>query len=144
MATPAPPVTGAYQPTSPTTTATSKAQGADNLFSSETFLKILGTQMTNQNPLEPLKDTEFIAQMAQFSQLEQITSMAGSLKQLTVSGQLSQGAALIGKSVTYRPADGSAPVTGTVGSLTVAKDGSLSLIVNGVSVAASQVTTVAP
>lgn len=143
MADPASPVTGPYAPTSPTTTATSKAQGGDDLFSSQTFLKILGTQMTNQNPLEPLKDTEFIAQMAQFSQLEQITSMAASLKQLTVSGQLGQGAALIGKSVTYQPDGDLAAVSGTVQGLTVAKDGSLSLVVDGVSVRASQVTKVA-
>jgi flagellar basal-body rod modification protein FlgD len=142
MATPASPVTGAYAPTSPTTTTTSKAQGSDDLFSSETFLKILGTQMTNQNPLEPLKDTEFIAQMAQFSQLEQTTSMATSLKQLVVSGQLSQGAALIGKSVTYQPDGDVAAVNGTVQGLTVGKDGSLSLVVDGVSVRASQVTKV--
>jgi flagellar basal-body rod modification protein FlgD len=143
MATPAAPVTGAYNPTSATSTASSsKSSGSDNVFSSETFLKILGTQMTNQNPLEPLKDTEFIAQMAQFSQLEQTTNMATSLKQLAVSGQLSQGAAMIGKSVTYQPQGDAAAQTGTVQSLSVAKDGSLSFMVDGISVSASQITKV--
>ena len=51
-----------------------------------------------------MKDTEFIAQMAQFSQLEQITSVAKDMKALAMSSQLSQGASLIGKSVTYTPA----------------------------------------
>ena len=42
------------------------------------FMKILITQLTHQDPTEPMKDTEFIAQMAQFSTLEQITNMTSS------------------------------------------------------------------
>ncbi len=39
------------------------------------FMHILLAQLTNQNPLEPLKDQDFIAQMAQFSSLEELKSM---------------------------------------------------------------------
>lgn len=39
------------------------------------FLKILTVQLTNQDPLEPMKDTDFIAQMAQFSALQQMTAL---------------------------------------------------------------------
>ncbi len=39
------------------------------------FMHILLTQLTHQNPLEPLKDQDFIAQMAQFSSLEELKSM---------------------------------------------------------------------
>lgn len=42
----------------------------------EAFLKILVTQLQNQDPLEPVSDTDFIAQLAQFSSLEQITQIA--------------------------------------------------------------------
>ncbi|NLK00218.1 MAG: hypothetical protein GX318_03130 [Clostridia bacterium] len=41
----------------------------------DAFLKILLAQLQNQNPMEPMKDTEFIAQLAQFSTLEQITGV---------------------------------------------------------------------
>ena len=98
------PLTGDFVATSPLAAAAPKA--TTDIFSSEGFLKLLATQISCQNPLEPMKDTEFVAQMALFSQLEQTTNMAANIKALTMSSQLSQGAALIGKTVTYQPADG--------------------------------------
>lgn len=132
------PLTGDFVATSPLAAAAPKA--TTDIFSSEGFLKLLATQISSQNPLEPMKDTEFVAQMASFSQLEQTTNMAANIKALTMSGQLSQGAALIGKSVTYQPADGTAAVTGVVQSLAVGAGRSMSLMVDGVSVDISQVS----
>ena len=133
--------TGAYTPTSPLPAPKEQT----DLFSSDGFLKILSSQIRSQNPLEPMKDTEFIAQMAQFSQLEQITNLAKDMKAMSMSSQLSQGASLIGKNVTYTPEGATNPVSGTVQSLRVGGDGrSLSLIVDGVSVDISLVTTVGP
>jgi flagellar basal-body rod modification protein FlgD len=133
-----PPVTGPYTPPTPAPPST-----PTDLFSSDGFLKILASQIRGQNPLEPMKDTEFLAQMAQFSQLEQITNLAKDMKALTLSGQLAQGASLIGKTVTYLPEGAVTPVTGVVESLTVGADGrSMSLVVGGVSVDVSLVTRV--
>lgn len=42
----------------------------------DAFMRLLVTQMANQNPLEPTSDTDFIAQLAQFSSLEQITALS--------------------------------------------------------------------
>jgi flagellar basal-body rod modification protein FlgD len=47
------------------------------------FLKLLAVQLQYQNPLEPMENTEFIAQMAQFSTLEGITNMSGSLDEMS-------------------------------------------------------------
>ena len=139
MATPTtPPVTGTF---TPTPAVPAKAKQVD-IFSSQGFLKILASQMTSQNPLEPMKDTEFIGQMAQFSQLEQTTNMATNMKALAMSSQLAQGASLIGKNVTYLPAGTLTPVTGQVQSLTMS-GGTMSLIVGGVSVDPGLVTQVA-
>lgn len=66
------------------------------------FLKLFTTQLQNQNPLDPVKNEAFVAQLAQFSQLEATTKMADSLDTMastTQADRLLQGAALIGKRV---------------------------------------------
>ncbi len=68
----------------------------------QAFLKLFTTQLQNQNPLDPVKNEAFVAQLAQFSQLEAITKMSTSMDSLvnSLQGQrLSEGAALIGKKV---------------------------------------------
>ena len=45
----------------------------------DAFLQLLTTQLAHQDPLQPQGDTEFIAQLAQFSSLEQLTQMRGTL-----------------------------------------------------------------
>src|ERR1041385_6444330 len=63
------------------------------------FLKLLTTQMSAQDPLNPQTDTQFIAQMAQFSSLEQNKSMQADLAKLRSDQELSQANGLIGKNV---------------------------------------------
>jgi flagellar basal-body rod modification protein FlgD len=66
------------------------------------FLKLFTTQLQNQNPLDPVKNEAFVAQLAQFSQLEATTKMADSLDTMASASQadrLLQGAALIGTRV---------------------------------------------
>ena len=66
------------------------------------FLKLFTTQLQNQNPLDPVKNEAFVAQLAQFSQLEATTNMSTSLNNMvsSMSGErMLSGAALIGKKV---------------------------------------------
>ena len=135
-----PPVTGAYNPQDPS--ATTKVEQTD-MFSSDGFLKLLASQIKGQNPLEPMKDTEFVAQMAQFSQLEQITNLAKDTAAMNLSSRLAQGASLVGKTVSYLPEGQTTPVSGTVSAVTMGSDGrSMALTVNGVSVDAKLITRV--
>ncbi|MBB6674599.1 flagellar hook capping FlgD N-terminal domain-containing protein [Cohnella nanjingensis] len=63
------------------------------------FLKILVTQLKNQDPMQPMEDKEFISQMAQFSALEQSMNMATELHNLTQSAALASN--LIGMQVSW-------------------------------------------
>lgn len=68
------------------------------------FLKILMTQLQNQDPLNPLDDKDFIAQMATFSSLEQLMNMSESIDALVQNQLISpivQYSHMVGKEVTY-------------------------------------------
>lgn len=54
--------------------------GKKNDLDKDAFLKLLTTQLANQDPLSPMEDREFIAQLAQFSSLEQMTAMNKTLE----------------------------------------------------------------
>lgn len=83
--------------TDSTSSITSTAMGKD------VFLKMLVAQLKNQDPLNPLDGTDFAAQLAQFSSLEQLTNMSSGLETLSekiVALNSSQMAGLIGSQVT--------------------------------------------
>jgi len=72
------------------------------------FLKILMTQLQNQDPLDPMDDREFISQMATFSQLEQMMTMTQSIEQLVDNQMISpviKYSHMIGQEVTYERYD---------------------------------------
>jgi len=78
-----------------------KTQQAETM-GRQDFLKLFTTQLQNQNPLDPMKNEEFVAQLAQFSQLEATTNMSESLKTLVDSmkgDRMIAGASLIGRKV---------------------------------------------
>lgn len=85
---------------------------AGSTLGQDDFLKILLTQLQNQDPTQPMEDKEFIAQMAQFSSLEQMTNMSQGFERL--SGLLTSGQALsvLGRTVDVRV--GEQVVRGTV------------------------------
>ena len=74
--------------TSTTTTKSNQDLGKDD------FLKLLVTQLQSQDPLNPMEDKEFIAQMAQFTSLEQ-------MKNMNTSVQITQATSYIGKQITW-------------------------------------------
>ena len=104
------------------------------------FLQLLVVQMRNQDPLKPVSDTEFIAQMAQFSNLEQTKAMSSDIAQLRQSSAFTQATALMGKQVSLL-SGGSTFTKGIVTDLTV-RDGEVSLIVNGKTYELGQVVSV--
>lgn len=88
-------VQGVTGSTTVQTTSTSKTSlGKDE------FLKILVTQLQNQNPLDPMKPEEFLGQLSQLTQVEQLTNIASSIADLAKTGQqgnLAQWLSMVGK-----------------------------------------------
>lgn len=66
-------------PADPASTQSTQPRKDDGL-GRDAFLQLLVTQMSHQNPLQPQEDGAFIAQLAQFSSLEQLTNIDDTLK----------------------------------------------------------------
>jgi flagellar basal-body rod modification protein FlgD len=93
------------------------------------FLKLLITQLQHQDPTSPVEDKDFIAQMAQFSSLEQITNMSAGFQKLSGLLASSEASQVLGKTVELRDGDnlvrgvvdrvvrGSTPLVGVNGSV---------------------------
>ncbi|MEW4526359.1 MAG: flagellar hook assembly protein FlgD [Maioricimonas sp. JB045] len=65
------------------------------------FLDLLVTQLRNQDPLEPVEQTEFISQLAEFSVLEGVQTLNAQFDDMLKLQQLSDGADLVGKTVEF-------------------------------------------
>ncbi len=65
------------------------------------YMKLLITQLQNQNPLEPLDNNEMASQLAQFSQLQQLESMNTSFAKVLFTTELTYANSLIGKEVSF-------------------------------------------
>ena len=102
------------------------------------FLKLLLTQLAYQDPTAPMEDKEFIAQMAQFSSLEQMTQMAADFSRLADMLTSGDATAALGKSVELTSGD--QIIQGTVNAVTRGKDPQV--LVNGTNYPWQQVTKV--
>lgn len=81
------------------------AENSNGNMDKDDFLKLLITQLQNQNPLEPMNDTEYVSQIANFSTLEQMNNMNKSMEQSTqfmAQDALMQLSGLIGQDVTWQ------------------------------------------
>lgn len=108
----------------------------EEMVSSDTFLSLLVAEMTNQDPMEPTSNTEFVTQMAQF------TSLQYSKDSATYS-MSNYASSLVGKTVTASKMDGSKQVTKTGVVESVMKSGkTYTLKIDGVSFDISNVTSI--
>ena len=98
-------------------------KGDNGSLGKDQFLKLFVAQLQHQDPMNPMNDNEFMAQMASFSTLEQVTNMA-------VANERSSTIGLIGRTVTYTDKN-NVTHTGTVEKVTT-KDGKPLLTVDGV------------
>ena len=99
--------------TQPTATGAPKTSTGPSL-GKDDFLKLLVGQLKNQDPMNPTSDTDFIGQMAQFSQLEQTTNMADANAQLVAQQSGARAVSLLGRTVTYPDASTGVSTSGLV------------------------------
>jgi flagellar basal-body rod modification protein FlgD len=98
----------------PVTNTTGNANLQAAGISQQDFLQILLTQLTEQDPLKPMDNTQFVAQLAQFSQLEQTQQLSDTVTTSLATQTASQAIGLLGKTVTITSTSG----TATTGSVT--------------------------
>ncbi len=104
----------------PTTTTTNGAVGTvassnaiDPLLDKNAFLKLMMTQLQNQDPLNPQDPSQYLGQLAQLTSVEQMTNIATSGQQVAQEQNAGTALQLLGRTVTYVDANGNSQ-TGTV------------------------------
>ncbi|HUS36118.1 MAG TPA: flagellar hook capping FlgD N-terminal domain-containing protein [Verrucomicrobiae bacterium] len=113
-----------------------------NMLGQEDFLKLLVTKMSSQDPMNPAGDSEFIAQMAQFSTLEQSKSMTADIAMLKAQQEVLTANGLIGRTVTVSQNDKQV-AQGTVTSVAMNDDGP-SVVINGKNYSLEDVSLISP
>ncbi|MBO6718591.1 MAG: flagellar hook assembly protein FlgD [Rhizobiaceae bacterium] len=93
----------------------------------QAFLKLLVAEMKNQDPTNPMESTEYVAQLASFSQVEQSVQINKKLDDLLAASSLTQAGALIGREIT----SGDGAVTGTVAEVKLYSDGIVAKLQTG-------------
>lgn len=109
----------------------------EELITSETFLNLLVAEMTNQDPLEPTSNTEFVTQMATMTQLQYA-------KDSSINSLGTYASSLVGKTVTASKMDGSSLVTetGVVSEINKVSDTEYNFLINGVTFSLSNIKSV--
>lgn len=118
----------------PASTAKSKSQ-----VDYESFLTLLVAQMKNQDPTKPMDSTDFVAQLATFSQVEQSVQSNAKLDELLQSSAFSQADSLIGREITS--SDGE--ITGVVSEVKINSDGITAILGDGTEVDVGEGITIA-
>jgi|694.fasta_scaffold21480_6 flagellar basal-body rod modification protein FlgD len=130
------------------TQSTAAGQQAASNVDKDAFMKLLVSQLQNQDPMAPTDNQQFIAQLAQFSSLEQMQQLNENILGLAVlqqsnalMSQLTQSSALIGQQVKYIDPTTEEELTGTVSQVKI-KDGMATLLIDGEDIPLGNVTTI--
>jgi len=109
---------------------TTEAQSLENnSIAQEDFIRLFLAQLTNQDPLEPVDNSQFLAQMAQFTSLEQSRLLNENMNNLLAMNSSSQGLSLLGKTVNVQ--NGNALFSGVVDGINFNSQGLSLTVRNG-------------
>jgi flagellar basal-body rod modification protein FlgD len=113
--------------TQSSSSASASASISKNQVDYQTFLKLLVTEMKNQDPTKPMESTEYVAQLANFSNVEQNVRTNAKLDQIMQISVVSQAGSLVGKTLTN--ADGT--VSGKIEQIRILDDGLVAVLEGG-------------
>ncbi len=91
--------------TTSTTSTTAMTNATNDTLGKDAFLKLLIAELSNQDPLNPMEDREFVSQMATFSSLEQMQNMNKTLESMAEANKFS-AVQYIGKAVAFTKGEG--------------------------------------
>jgi len=100
------------------TSGTQVVNSIEQTLGKDAFLKLLITQIRYQDPLSPMEDKDFIAQLAQFSTLEQMQEMNTGVLAFQLMSATAQALSLVGREVTAQVPGEAEPITGKVDAVT--------------------------
>lgn len=109
------------------TQSTAAATGAKANVDYNSFLKLLVAELKNQDPTKPMDSTEYVAQLATFSNVEQGIQTNSKLDDLISMGHLQQAGSIIGRTLTTPDKS----VTGTINEVRVFDDGIIAVLDSG-------------
>ena len=102
----------AINPTQTTSNTTGKQKVNEDV-----FFQILNVELQNQNPLDPMDNSQWLGQLSQMQSLEQTSAMAAEIKEMKQSLGFFQAASMVGKEIEYKDTDGKT-LSGQVNSVT--------------------------
>jgi flagellar hook assembly protein FlgD len=111
---------------------------------SQDFLKLMLTELTNQDPLEPTDNEALLRQISSIRDIELSTSLTDSIRQLTGQQQIGSSSALLGQFVTGLPGEDGAVTSGLVVGVRFAGGRPMLLLSNGAEMPMEQVASVEP
>jgi flagellar basal-body rod modification protein FlgD len=114
--------------------ATPETNNPNAMLGQDDFLKLMVAQLQAQNPMQPSSDTEYLSELASFTELEQMTNLAN-------AGELSGALQLIGHQVSYTDSKGLGH-TGTVEAVKTTSSGTTLTVEGQSGVAESSVTEI--
>ncbi|MCP1200940.1 flagellar hook assembly protein FlgD [Notoacmeibacter sp. MSK16QG-6] len=122
---------------SATATSSTASAAAQNTVDYDMFLQLLVTQMKNQDPTNPADSMDYVAQLANFSNVEQGVQINAKLDQILAMSSLSEAGSLIGRTITD-----SQGVSGVVSQVRIESSGPVAILENGTEVAMSNGTVI--
>ena len=131
------PISSLFGPTKPNTST-----GSANTLDKDAFLKLLVAQLKYQDPSSPTDSSQFMAQTAQFTQVEKLDEIAAAVTQSLTAQTVFGANSLVGRTVTWQDAKGN-DLSGQVVAATFTTSGPMLTVgTDGTQISMGDVTTV--